>query len=276
MVLTYSQIMMLMVFNRKGCPSFRGSRNCKGQTALETAFVFTMLIFLTLAFVNLAILLHTKNVATYAAFMAGRSFQVLGDQTGAEKIEEYSSQAFGGSPKFLSDIPAKTVAAHRAAEDIFTCALPWMSVPSGDELVKLTDNPYQAKPFQQRCLEGKRKYEKTNIGKGLNFAPFKEAFDNGQTKESLNEVLKSLREQVTPPVKFGERKAKVRDPLRFGIMVLKYRTPILFNPGNILQISGEDAMVRDEVAVPVLLNPGLSATLKKKDDKDKEFDDEKN
>jgi hypothetical protein len=232
-------------------------RKDRGQTALETAFVFSTLLFLTFTIVNFAILFHTKNIATYAAFMAGRSYQVLGDQTGADFFKESSTKPGIKPPNFLSDL-GKTVAAFRVAEDVFTCSLPWMKVPSGDELVQLTPQDIKS-GGASRCLEGKRKYQKTNIGKSLNFAPFKKDPNplNGGAK--LDEVAGSFTE-------------KGRAPLRYGILNLKYRTPLLYNP---MGVFAGISLVQSEAHVPILLNPGLEAGLQKKKDNEKDFEDEK-
>ncbi len=243
-------------------------RTDKGQTALETAFVLGGLLFLTFAFVNLAILLHTKNIATYAAFMSARSFQVLGDQTGQEAFKEKGQG--GQQTGFLSDLGENVVAAYRVAEDVYTCALPWMSVPKGDEKVQFKPDPNKPILAHERCLEGKRKYQSTNVAKALNFQPFKKDDGTGSEEKSLDEVPGSFVERTGSATLLNPNAGR-RDPLRYGILVLKFRTPLLFNPGNILRINGEDAMVRDEVYVPVLLNQGLSAVLKKKDEKSKDF-----
>ena len=67
---------------------------------------------------------------------------------------------------------------------------------------------------------------------------------------------------------------KNRKPLRYGIMSIKYRMPILFNPYGAFGANGEEPIIRDEVFVPVLLNPGLSEGLKEADKSKKDFDDD--
>lgn len=242
-------------------PFLRQSRD-KGQVALETAFVFSTLIFLTFAIMNIGILFHTKMIATYAAFMAGRSYQVFGDQTGASYFEEMKSKSIslGGGAKsntLLGDT-GKTVTAFRVAEDIFTCSLPWMTVPQGDG----TASTGGGRDFASRCQEGKRKYENTNIGRVISFAPFeKDASSMVKKATQLNEVTGGFSE-------------KNRKPLRYGIMSIKYRMPILFNPYGAFGANGEEPIIRDEVFVPVLLNPGLSEGLKEADKSKKDFDDD--
>jgi hypothetical protein len=226
-----------------------------GQTALETAFVFSALLFLTFTIVNFAILFHTKNIATYAAFMAARSYQVIGDQTGAELFDE-ANGSFGKKTKLLGDL-GKTVAAFRVAEDIFTCSLPWISVPQGDALIQVNPTEVQRNPTM-RCLEGKRRYQNTNIGKSLKFSPFKRNPNPNETK--LDDV----------PGSFTE---KGRLPLRYGILNLKYRTPIIYNPMNVFGEKG--ALVQGQVNVPILLNPELEAGLQKAKPGEKDFDETK-
>ncbi|MBN8553814.1 MAG: pilus assembly protein [Deltaproteobacteria bacterium] len=233
-------------------------KNIGGQVALETAFVFTFIIFLTFSIINFGFLFHTKNVATYAAFMAARSYQVLGDQTSSG-----SQQApYGnGANYYLKDL--KTLAAMQTAEDIFTCALPWMSVPDGDSDTVINNSDLEKIPLI-RCMEGKRKYEQLNIGVGsansrsLDFASFK-ADESGSAFEppKLDLVAGA----------FGEN---ARETMRYGILHLRYRTPILFNPFNVLKMDNPDQLVRNDVYVPVLLNPGLQSGLKARDKEEKE------
>ena len=241
----------------------------KGQTALEAAFVLTTILFITFAIVNYAMVVHTKMVATYAAFMAGRSYQIYGDQTNANMFQEVSAKTnlLGGATgknegQLLGDM-GKTVTAFRVAEDIFTCGLPWVTVPEGD--AESGVNPVDQKDTRfSRCLEGKRKYEKSNIGRAITFAPFKkEQGDLLSGKQRLDEVSGSLSEPG-------------RAPLRYGIMSIKYRVPLMFNPMGVFTQSGEkEPLVQDEVFVPILLNPGLSDGLKEQKNQEKDFEDSK-
>ena len=245
----------------------------KGQAVLETAFVFTMILFLTFAIVNIGVMLHTKTIATYAAFMAGRSYQVFGDQTGADFFDEAGEK----KQKLLGD--QKTVTALRVAEDIFTCSLPWVKVPEGD--AQSTFNPLDTKKDPtSRCMEGKRKYETTNIGKTIKFSPFdKDKVESFQKKPQLNEVV-------------GGYSETGRKPMRYGILSIKYRTPVLFNPMNVFYNQSASAgktpdalmpvrkgsdgelLIYDEVFVPILLNPGLSEGLSEPDKTKKSVEDE--
>jgi hypothetical protein len=251
----------------------------KGQAVLETAFVFSMILILTFAVVNLGVMLHTKMVATYAAFMSARSYQVFGDQTGAEFFDEQGANDSAGASKdkrLLSDL-GKTVTALRVAEDIFTCSLPWMKVPDGDAQSAFTAMQNK-NDSSSRCMEGKRKYEITNIGKSIKFAPFEKDSKKILDKPQLNEVV-------------GAYSEKGRKPMRYGILSIKYRTPILFNPMNVFGTpvsssqfdktlmplhsgSSGDLLLYDEVFVPVLLNPGLSEGLSKPDPTKKAVDDD--
>lgn len=226
----------------------------RGQTVLETLFVFGSILFLTFAMMNLSVAMHTKFVATYAAFMAGRSYQVYGDQTGADLFEEHDSS--GG--KLLSDLPTLSVV--RTAEDIMTCALPWLSVPKGDEL------PGGGRPIGvgKRCLEGQRKYESTNIDRQIAFLRFDgEENSFGASEDRLEKVDDAYHEEGRPP-------------LRYAIMRLRYKSPIFTNLFNLFdgvatvaaEGGGLEERFVDEayrrrvwhrVYVPVLLNPGLSA-----------------
>lgn len=232
------------------CRHYNLKGRVKGQIALETAFVFSMLIFLAFSIINMAILFHSKTIATYAAFMAGRSYQVMGDQTAAETFLE--SAKSGGADKFLDQ--EQTLAAIRTAEDIFTCALPWIAVPQGDALADIDDREIERKP-ELRCMEGKRKYKSMNVGSGknrsLDFLPFKEDGSSAFGTPKLGEVT-------------GGFKEAGRDPLRYGILHLTYRTPLLFNPYNLFAVNEKSRTVRDGVYVPILLNPGLESGLKNK------------
>ena len=232
----------------------RSQKSNRGQTALETAFVFSMLLFMTFSVVNFAILFHTKNIATYAAFMAARSYQVMGDMTGNDNMEELLHD--GKTQRFLEK--EKTVTALRVAEDIFTCALPWMTVPPSDAEGQI--DPEEARRnFSSRCQEGNRKYETLNVGKTPRFLPFNEG--SLSDKDPLEKVIGGFSEAG-------------REPLRYGILNIKYRTPILFDLGGMFA-GDSDGLVRSEVYVPVLLNPGLNTGISedkgKEDDFDKDF-----
>jgi hypothetical protein len=233
----------------------------RGQTVVETFFVFTMIIFLTFTIVNLAILLHTKNIATYAAFMAGRSYQVLGSQENADSFLEVTKN--GPNQKFLAT--EKTLGAIRVAEDIFTCALPWMAVPEGEIDQKPTEFELEKNPGL-RCGEGIRKYKKLNVGSGkedqksLDFLPFK------------SDALTAFGKPKLPEVKGGFAEAG-REPLRYGILQMRYQTPLLYNFMNVFGAAGTKA--RDKVFVPILLNPGLATGLQDKKPGDEDEEDKK-
>ena len=244
------------------------NKNGRGQTALETLFVFTTLIVLAFAIVNLAVLLHTRTIASYAAFMAARSYQVLGDQTGAGFFHE------GEDGELLGDL--KQVAAIQTADDIFTCAIPWMSVPDGDGNNQNFQFDQKQIGYNERCQSGKRKYEKLNIYDKLEFFPFDDSGGGGlnMNAEKLEEVKDGFAE-------------KDRSPLRYGILKMSYKTRVLFNFFNILPAENDDedpnagdlrqavalssmpgldsnGFVYQTVYVPVLLNPGLESGLKNK------------
>jgi hypothetical protein len=230
----------------------------QGQIAVETAFVFTFIIFLAFSIINFGFLFHTKNVATYAAFMAARSYQVFGDQTSSFR----DGNPYGdGAIYYLKDL--KTLAAMQAGEDIFTCALPWINPPDGETQNAISDAD-QAKIPLARCAEWKRKYEKLNIGVGnsdkrsLDFASFKQdSAQSGFEPPKLDSIVGGFSEDG-------------RNPLRYGILHLRYRTPVLFNPFNIMKMADPDTLLRDDVYVPVLLNPGLESGLKARDTEEKE------
>ncbi|MGA0164671.1 MAG: hypothetical protein ACO3LE_10590, partial [Bdellovibrionota bacterium] len=201
---------------------------------------------------------HTKFVATYAAFMAARSYQVYGNQSGSGVYQEFS-QSDPDGVDLLSGEQTWTII--RTAEDIFTCALPWMSVPEGDELAAF-DEALQSKGVRP-CLEGKRKYEKTNIDKKIVFYRFE--------NESSNQG-----DQLLDPVP-GAYIEPGREPLRFSIMRMRYRNPMLtglmeFFGGlmNPARRAGNEAVDEDmqniydgrlwfNVHVPALLNPSLNS-----------------
>lgn len=234
------------------------ARHGRGQTVVETAFVLSMLIFMTFALLSLGTLLHTKMVATYATFMAARSFQVLGDGTGADAFYETTTGEIGQYQRFLQEMEeSKNPAFVRVAEDIFTCALPWMNAPREDVLENQSTNN-QERTIEERCMSAKRKYDTLNIG-DMAFIPFDPNQD--ELKEKNGEVTGM--ETV-----LGGFSEKGRDPLRYGVLKLPYRTPIIFDFFNLT--GGQ--LSQGEIFVPVLLNPGLRIKLKKAEDGDPNAD----
>lgn len=226
----------------------------RAQTALETAFVFTSIIFLAFATINLGVYMHTRTVATYAAFMAARSYQVYGDHTGKDAFKERTNN---GDLGLLSS--EKTLTVIRTAEDIFTCALPWVRPPAGDLL--------SAAPTQDQeraaCMEGERKYEATNINKSITFLKYE---DNALSNFANRAQLEALT---------GGFKEKDREPMRYAIMRLQFKNRLLLNPYNVFdgkqptteggitvekQVDDRERARRwHKVYVPVLLNPGLES-----------------
>jgi hypothetical protein len=182
--------------------SKRLSAKDKGQVVLETAFVFSLLIFLVFAIVNFAVIFHTKNIATYAAFMAGRSYQVVGDLSRSGKYDIYEITAKNGKQTKFMNKP-KTATPYQVAEDIFTCALPWVRVPDGDGESMggedLSKSPYS------RCMEGKRKYKNMNVGDSIRFEPFGDDPANilSGDKSQLNEVKNAFAEAGRPSLQYG-------------------------------------------------------------------------
>jgi len=240
----------------------------RGQTTVEATVVITGLIFLTFSIMNLGFLLHSKMVATYAAFMAGRSFQVLGDQTGAEFYQENASKEDGGIPQnFLNEMKdSKYPGFFRVAEDIFTCALPWMAAPAGDRLQNITDTDRE-KTIDERCAAGKRKYETFNVGTPV-FIPW----DPAGSKSSFFDQTSGLEKVNESFTEVG------RDPLRYGVLRITYRTPLIFPMPELQYVDSRDRprntaeFHTGEVFVPVLLNPGLRIELKKAEGGDAEKD----
>jgi len=235
-------------------------RKSKGQTTIETAFVFAMLLFITFALMNLGILLHTKMIATYSAFMAGRSFQVLGDETSANLFVEATDLSGDQGQPFLAEMNgAKYPAFFRVAEDIFTCALPWMSAPQDDALEDLPNKDPDKITIDDRCMSGRRKYETLNIG-NITFTPW----EPGGTASAALGGNQSGLETVTDA--FSE---PGRDPLKYGVLRLPYRTPILFDFTG--AFGGQ--FHSNEVFVPLLLNPGLDIKLEEGDgNEEKDFE----
>ncbi len=230
----------------------------RAQTALETAFVFTSIIFLAFTVMNLGVYMHTRSVATYAAFMAARSYQVYGDQTGKDFFEERSES---GSSKKLFEDDADTYTIIRTAEDIFTCALPWVKPPQSDVLGSAPAND----DFRAGCMEGERKYENTNINKAITFLKFE------QDTSASNFADRAQLENLT-----GGFAEKGRDPMRFAIMKLQFKNKLIINPYNVFDGEApstseqgatvvkyvddkERARRWHKVFVPVVLNPGLES-----------------
>jgi len=243
-------------------------RKNKGQLVLETAFVFTLLIFLVFTIVNFGIIFHTKNIATYAAFMGARSYQVMGDLSRSKNFDAFETLTKNGKQKsFL--MSAKTATPYQVAEDIFTCALPWVTVPEGDGETTLSAVDLMKTP-SSRCMEGKRKYKNMNVGDTIRFEPFGDKDPSsflsalgGGDKSELNSVLGAFSEPGRPT-------------LQYGILSLQYKKPILFNPFGLFSAkNGESKVFVDEVFVPVLLNPGLNTKFKKDDGKTKKFEEDK-
>ncbi len=246
----------------------------RGQMVLETAFVFTFLIFLVFTIVNFGIIFHTKNIATYSAFMAARSYQVMGDYDRVDSPEELNvyetKDAKGKITPFMDKV---TVAApYMVAEDIFTCALPWVTVPDG-EAEKRPEKPDEDNLLSvtsSRCMEGKRKYKNFNVGDAIRFQPF------GEDQSSLTSALSGKKETDLNKVEraYTERG---RSPLQYGILSMQYKKPILFNPFGVFNSAqGKSKIYVDEVFVPVLLNPGLKSKFKEDEKKPKQFEEDKN
>jgi hypothetical protein len=234
----------------------------RAQTVAETLFVFGSIFFITFAIMSFSVATHTKFVATYAAFMAARSYQVYGDQSGADFHGEVSGS------KLLSDLSdQETLSVIRTAEDIFTCALPWMTVPAGDELAPFDES--SRSKGQLPCLEGKRKYQKTNIDKQIAFYRFEDRSLGSQQNQNFLEPVA------------GAYIEAGREPLRFAIMRLRYKNPMLTDLMGAFDnwvvsraargrttIDEElervyDGRVWFEVHVPALLNPSVAAGVKK-------------
>jgi hypothetical protein len=237
----------------------RGSRRLnlqnpeRGQTALETAFVFTSIVFFAFVSLNAGIYLHTYTVASYAAFMGARSYQVYGNTSGREYYQERSGSA--GDERLLDS--EKNLTVIRTAEDIFTCALPWVVPPKSDILGSAGSDQARA-----GCMEGERKYEKTNINKSITFYKYD---DNALAALSGGGGM-----METLQAGFKE---KDREPMRYAIMQLRFRNPLIFNVfgvfdgadsksegGNSLNRSVREK-IWHKVHVPALLNPGLESGL---------------
>ena len=238
----------------------------RGQTALETFFVFSALIFAAFAMLNLNTNLFTKNIATYAAFMGARSYQVYGDHRSilAELPEELIPKEVtpdGGVQNLLENENALSIV--RTAEDIFTCALPWYGVPDGDADGELFALEQDNSAFA-RCREGQRKYERTNINRRISMF----RFDRETSPQLAQANDGALLERVADS--FAE---EGREPIRYAILKLQYKNRLLFNVLNAFdgpaptRVNGEIVVrnVNDNfrqrqwhsVHVPVLLNAGL-------------------
>ncbi len=243
----------------------RRSRLClranpeRAQTALETAFVFTAIIFLAFTVMNLGVFMHTRAVATYAGFMAARSYQVYGDHTGREAFKE---QMQSGTQNLYDDM--KTLSVIRTAEDIFTCALPWVSPPKDD---LIGSAPLFDPSGKGGCMEGERKYESTNINKQIGFLKFD---DDQNTNFAQRAQLETLTKGFKEPN---------REPMRFAILRLQYKNRLLINPYNVfddkITTTNEQGVKMErfvddkerakrwhKIYVPVLLNPGLESGVK--------------
>lgn len=226
----------------------RARKASKGQTALETAFVFSMLLFMAFALVNFGIKFHSQSIANYAAFMAARSYQVFGNMEGADLIEEMAGPG-GEIQPLLKEIRDKQrLPVQIVAEDIYTCALPWIKVPDNDaEFAFKTDEEDLLLQDDPGCMEGKRKYQAMNAGdeKKLTFSLFKDGGDFGG-QEDLEDV----------PGAFAERG---RSLLRYGILSIRYRSPIVMDPLGVFTANNkEDPYVYGSAYTPVVINSGLS------------------
>lgn len=244
-------------------------KTSRGQTVLETFFVFSSLLFVGFVMMNLNVTMYTKNVASYAAFMAARSYQVYGDhqdllsRASSEALEVYPKEigADGNEQNLLEDERALTII--RTAEDIMTCALPWVSVSDEDKLSE-RDQGQDDEADPLGCLEGKRKYEDTNINRQLTIF----RFDSSSSPDLAQADTGSLLEKVES----GYREAN-RDPLRYAILKLQYKNKLLFNimgafdrqatlpdgSGGVITTRVNDSYrnrIWHAVHVPLLLNPG--------------------
>ncbi|MGA0164539.1 MAG: TadE family protein [Bdellovibrionota bacterium] len=249
----------------------------RAQTIAETLFVFGSIFFITFAIMSFSIAMHTKFVATYAGFMAARSYQVYGDQRGADFHLENSEQ----KASLLSDLSeVETLSVVRAAEDIFTCALPWMAVPEGDELSSF-DEALNSKS-QSRCLEGKRKYEKTNIDKKITFYRFEDkSLSSNQNEELLDPVPGAYAEPGRAPLRFSIMRLRYKNPMLTGLMEVFDRWVLSRAARTDQSVDEElqkiyDGKVWFEVYVPALLNPSLDSGVKKASGRQDESEPEPN
>ena len=241
---------------------FVTKRKSQGQVALETFFVFGAMIFLALTMINFGVMMHTKSIATYAAFMAARSYQVYGDKKGAAFFKEGNEAG-----RLLEG--EKTLPIIRTAEDILTCGLPWLSAPRDDlENAQSLDPQKQKEDMYAGCAEGKRQYKETNINKNITIF----RFDKSASLQSLRSQGVSLLEAV--PNAYHEAE---REPLRYSILKLQYKNQLLYNLMSVFD--GAATIIEDDksqtitardderakrwhaVYVPLLLNPGLNSGL---------------
>lgn len=210
----------------------------RGQTALETAFVFTAMLFLAFAMMNLAIAMHTKFIATYAAFMAGRSYQVYGDHQGLQAFEEQNGESV------LSDLPVLSI--QRTAEDIYSCALPWVQVDEDDIQDRQALNDREG--FISRCAEGNREYAANAMNTQIQFV----RFDNEERFGGTDALLETVE---------GSYHEIDREPLRYAILRLQHRRPFVFDFMGLFDNESSFSGTRSaqRVYAPVLLNPGIGA-----------------
>lgn len=262
-------------------------KRSRAQTVLETFFVLFAMIFLAFTMLNFTINIHTKSIATYAAFMAGRSYQVYGNRAGADQIQEHGSQTL------LDD--QQVIPVLRVAEDIFTCGLPWVRVPEGDlensSVLNFQDQDSQAALFRS-CAEGKRKYESTNINRRLTVFRFDNSVSVTQAQAS-GRLLEEVQGAFAEPN---------REALRFAILKLQYKQPLVLNilgvydRYNARYVENGQVQIEENVTdrfrnsfwhdvhVPLLLNPGLDSGVEiadqgafgqgNNDDRDEEAQDE--
>lgn len=235
----------------------------RGQTALETFFVFTSLIFFAFIMLNVNTTFFTHNIATYASFMAARSYQVYGNHTGAELFEEQLTE----DTQALLESEGDTLTVIRVAEDIMTCGLPWLGVPEEDKLGADPSNQDLERDPYAGCMEGKRRYRETNIRRQL--AVFR--FDSETSAELAAANNGSLLEEVQGGFRETERKAA-----QFAILKLSYKNFLPFNyfgflnrettttdeNGKSIRVIQDDnyrARFWHSVHMPLLLNPGLES-----------------
>lgn len=220
---------------------FRFKRS-RGVSSIETAFVFNGIILFTVLGINLASYMHTRFMATYAGFMATRSYQVYGDQTGREAFQE---TVFSGEQELLSELPA--LATIQTAEDIFTCGLPWVRPPQDDVIGSGADD-------RAGCMSNQRQYQSTNINRSFAFV----SFENPELAER-NQAGNFL------PIEDGYAE-NGRFPARYAILKLQYKNNLILNPYNVFDGDTTDGRnVSDfdrrrlwsRVYIPVSIEPGL-------------------
>lgn len=258
-----------MFSRRKQILIVQNKKKFRGQTVLETLFVFTAMIFLAFAMLNLNTSLFTRYIANYAAFMAARSYQVYGDHRDLNGIDNdivpKEVKDGGGVQNILED--EKALSMVRTAEDIMTCALPWYSVPENDRDDNNQNQLIDEKDPYYDCYEGRRKYEDTNINRQVSVF----RFDDSQSPQLAASQSGSLLEGVAQS--FREQG---REPLRYAILKLQYKNKLVF---NVLKVFDGTVQVKEaggqivakelndsnrdrywfDVHVPLLLNPGLNS-----------------